>query len=58
MTSPETSIGQWTVLIVKAAALGVLPCSDELDTDRVVADPQNVLDTDRPVTSPHERTSR
>ncbi|MGB7235561.1 MAG: hypothetical protein WBD41_06190 [Rhodococcus sp. (in: high G+C Gram-positive bacteria)] len=56
MTSPETSIAQWTVLIVKAAALGVLPCSDELDTE-VVADPQNVLDTEQPVTSPHERTS-
>ena len=56
MTSPETSIAQWTVLIAKAAALGVLPRSDELDTDQ--ADPANELDTHRTATTRiHERTS-
>lgn len=56
MTSPETSIAQWTVLIAKAAALGVLPRADELDTDQ--ADPANELDTHRTaMTRIHERTS-
>ncbi|WP_179276890.1 hypothetical protein [Rhodococcus sp. RS1C4] len=56
MTSPETSIAQWTVLIAKAAALGVLPRSDELDTDQ--ADPANELDTHlTAMTRIHERTS-
>ncbi|WP_155291638.1 MULTISPECIES: hypothetical protein [Nocardiaceae] len=56
MTSPETAIAQWSVLIAKAAALGVLPHSDELDTDQT--EPASELDTHpTAMTRIHERTS-